>query len=130
MYVNTEEVTYAHIIRNNISILQISHTFQKTIIFSLSRRQDKQKFHFVIPQHLIILSTLAVYDYMKMQNRSYSVTDVVANLYNKHNKTEIQKAMDQLVTNGKLFEKVFSCKLNFHGFNFPKLKIANTLTFF
>lgn len=48
----------------------------------------------------------AVYNYMKMQNRPYSVNDVVANLQNNYNKTAVQKAMDQLVTDGKLFEKV------------------------
>lgn len=48
----------------------------------------------------------AVYKYMKMQNKPYSVNDVVTNLHNEHSKTAVQKAMDQLVTDGKLFEKV------------------------
>lgn len=48
----------------------------------------------------------AVYKYMKTQNRPYSVSDIVTNLHNEHTKTAVQKAMDQLVTDGKLFEKV------------------------
>jgi len=43
---------------------------------------------------------------MKMQNRPYSVNDVVMNLFNEHSKTAVQKAMDELVKKGKLFEKV------------------------
>ncbi|KAG5346298.1 HOP2 protein, partial [Acromyrmex charruanus] len=53
------------------------------------------------------MATTAVYNYMKMQNRPYSVNDVVANLLNEHSKTAVQKAMDELVTKGKLFEKVY-----------------------
>lgn len=49
----------------------------------------------------------AVYKYMKTQNRPYSVSDIVTNLHNEHTKTAVQKAMDQLVTDGKLFEKVY-----------------------
>ncbi|XP_036146144.1 homologous-pairing protein 2 homolog isoform X2 [Monomorium pharaonis] len=48
-----------------------------------------------------------VYNYMKTQNRPYSVNDVVTHLHNEHNKTVVQKAMDQLVADGKLFEKVY-----------------------
>lgn len=52
------------------------------------------------------MATAAVYNYMKIQNRPYSVNDVVTNLHNEYNKVVVQKAMDQLVTDGKLFEKV------------------------
>jgi len=52
------------------------------------------------------MATDAVYKYMKMQNRPYSVNDIVTNLHNEYNKTMVQKAMEQLVTDGKLFEKV------------------------
>lgn len=52
------------------------------------------------------MATAAVYNYMKMQNRPYSVNDVVTNLHNEYNKIVIQKAMDELVKDGKLFEKV------------------------
>lgn len=55
------------------------------------------------------MAVKAVFDYMKLQNRPYSVTDVVTNLHNEHNKTAVQKAMDQLVNDGKLFEKVMPC---------------------
>lgn len=57
------------------------------------------------------MATATVYNYMKTQNRPYSVNDVVMNLQNEYNKTVVQKAMDQLVTDGKLFEKV---KQNVH----------------
>ncbi|KYN38970.1 Homologous-pairing protein 2 like protein [Trachymyrmex septentrionalis] len=53
------------------------------------------------------MTTIAVYNYMKMQNRPYSVNDVVTNLLNEHSKTAVQKAMDELVKKGKLFEKVY-----------------------
>ncbi|KAL6256856.1 hypothetical protein P5V15_011791 [Pogonomyrmex californicus] len=53
------------------------------------------------------MAIAAVYNYMKLQNRPYSVNDVVTNLHNEYNKTAIQKAMDQLVIDGKLFEKVY-----------------------
>lgn len=48
----------------------------------------------------------AVYNYMKTQNRPYSVNDVVTNLQNEFNKAVVQKTMDQLVKEEKLFEKV------------------------
>ncbi|EFN75613.1 homologous-pairing protein 2 homolog [Harpegnathos saltator] len=48
-----------------------------------------------------------IYDYMKIQNRPFSVNDVVTNLHNEYSKTEVQKAMDELVANKKLFEKVY-----------------------
>lgn len=52
------------------------------------------------------MSKDAVYNYMKMQNRPYSVNDVVTNLHNEYSKTVIQKTMDQLVKDEKLMEKV------------------------
>lgn len=48
----------------------------------------------------------AIYKYMKMQNRPYSVNDIVMNLHNEYNKSAVQKAIDQLVTDGQLFAKV------------------------
>ncbi|XP_011690222.1 PREDICTED: homologous-pairing protein 2 homolog [Wasmannia auropunctata] len=53
------------------------------------------------------MAKAAVYNYMKTQNRPYSVNDVVTNLHNEYNKNAVQKAMDQLVADGKLFEKVY-----------------------
>lgn len=52
------------------------------------------------------MATEAVYNYMKTQNRPYSVNDVVTNLHNEYSKAVVQNAMDKLVANGKLFEKV------------------------
>nr|XP_012224733.1 PREDICTED: homologous-pairing protein 2 homolog [Linepithema humile] len=49
----------------------------------------------------------AVYNYMKMQNRPYSVNDVVTNLHNEYGKAVVQKTMDQLVKDNKLFEKIY-----------------------
>ncbi|XP_014467598.1 PREDICTED: homologous-pairing protein 2 homolog [Dinoponera quadriceps] len=49
-----------------------------------------------------------VYYYMKIQNRPYSVNDVVTNLCNEYSKSIVQKVMDELVADGKLFEKVYS----------------------
>lgn len=52
------------------------------------------------------MATAAVYNYMKTQNRPYTVNDIVTNLHNEYNKIAVQKAMDQLVADGKLFAKV------------------------
>jgi len=52
------------------------------------------------------MATEAVYNYMKIQNRPYTVNDIVTNLHNEYNKIAVQKAMDQLVADGKLFAKV------------------------
>lgn len=52
------------------------------------------------------MATAAVYNYMKTQNRPYSVNDIVTNLHNEFGKSAVQKSMDQLVVDGKLFEKV------------------------
>lgn len=47
-----------------------------------------------------------VYKYMKVQNRPYSINEIVSNLHNEYGKTAVQKAVDKLVSDGKLFEKV------------------------
>ncbi|XP_072752211.1 homologous-pairing protein 2 homolog [Anoplolepis gracilipes] len=49
----------------------------------------------------------AVYNYMKMENKPHSLTDILTNLDNKYSKTVVQKAVDELVTDQKLFEKVY-----------------------
>ncbi|XP_076635330.1 homologous-pairing protein 2 homolog [Colletes latitarsis] len=51
--------------------------------------------------------TETVYKYMKVQNRPYSVNDVVSNLHNEYGKVAVQKAIDRLVSEGKIFEKVY-----------------------
>lgn len=47
-----------------------------------------------------------VYKYMKIQNRPYSINDLVSNLHNEYGKVAVQKAVDKLVAEGKIFEKV------------------------
>ena len=51
--------------------------------------------------------TDTVYKYMKTQNRPYSINDLVSNLHNEYGKTAVQKAIDRLVAEGKIFEKVY-----------------------
>ncbi|XP_066590340.1 homologous-pairing protein 2 homolog isoform X2 [Prorops nasuta] len=48
-----------------------------------------------------------VYQFMKTQNRPYSVGDIVSNLKNQFGKSAVQKACDQLVNKEKLFEKAY-----------------------
>lgn len=48
-----------------------------------------------------------VYKYMKIQNRPYSINELVSNLHNEYGKSAVQKAIDKLVTEGKVFEKVY-----------------------
>lgn len=47
-----------------------------------------------------------VYNFMKLRNRPYSINDIVSNLHNEYGKTAVQKTIDKLVANGKIFEKV------------------------
>ena len=47
-----------------------------------------------------------VLKYMSDQNRPYSTNDVLMNLHKEFGKTAIQKALDNLVQEGKLVEKV------------------------
>ncbi|XP_003486613.1 homologous-pairing protein 2 homolog [Bombus impatiens] len=51
--------------------------------------------------------TDTVYKYMKTQNRPYSINDLVSNLHNEYGKTAVQKAIDKLIAEGKIFEKVY-----------------------
>lgn len=53
------------------------------------------------------MATDVVYNYLKVQNRPYSVNDIVSNLHNEFGKTAVQKGLDQLVIEGKIFEKVY-----------------------
>jgi 26S proteasome regulatory subunit (ATPase 3-interacting protein) len=39
----------------------------------------------------------AVLDYLRTQNRPYSVNDIVQNLHKEHGKAAVQKAVDKLV---------------------------------
>lgn len=49
----------------------------------------------------------AIYKYIKKQNRPFSVNDIVSNLHNEYGKAAVQKALDQLVADQKVFEKVY-----------------------
>lgn len=48
----------------------------------------------------------AVLEYLKAQNRPYSAIDIVNNLHKEHGKTAVQKALDLLVADGKIAEKL------------------------
>ncbi|KAI4498159.1 hypothetical protein M0802_006645 [Mischocyttarus mexicanus] len=48
-----------------------------------------------------------VYKHLKIRNRPYSVNDIVLNLHNEFGKSAVQKAIDHLLADGKVFEKVY-----------------------
>ena len=48
----------------------------------------------------------AVLEYLTKQNRPYSVNDVVLNLHKEHGKSAVQKALDVLVADARVKEKV------------------------
>ncbi|XP_043501926.1 homologous-pairing protein 2 homolog [Polistes fuscatus] len=48
-----------------------------------------------------------VYKHLKIRNRPYSVNDIVLNLHNEFGKSAVQKAIDHLLAEGKIFEKVY-----------------------
>ncbi|NP_001154951.1 homologous-pairing protein 2 homolog [Nasonia vitripennis] len=53
------------------------------------------------------MTTEAVYNYLKKQNRPYSAIDLASTLdKEKHGKSAIQKSLDKLVDSGKIFVKV------------------------
>ncbi|XP_029176985.1 homologous-pairing protein 2 homolog [Nylanderia fulva] len=54
------------------------------------------------------MATDAVYNYMKAENKPHNLNDILANVDNKYGKTVIQKAVDKLVADNKLFEKIYS----------------------
>lgn len=58
-------------------------------------------------QKRIEMATDVVYKYLSVQNRPYSVNDIVSNLHNEYGKAAVQKALDQLVVEKKIFEKVY-----------------------
>lgn len=53
------------------------------------------------------MATEAVHKYLKLQNRPYSANDIAANLHKEFGKAAIQKALDQLVHDAKIKEKVY-----------------------
>eukprot|EP00095_Tigriopus_kingsejongensis_P002984 snap_masked-scaffold849_size89187-processed-gene-0.13 protein:Tk02984 transcript:snap_masked-scaffold849_size89187-processed-gene-0.13-mRNA-1 annotation:"homologous-pairing protein 2 homolog" len=48
----------------------------------------------------------AVLAYLRAQNRPYSANDIVLNLHKGHGKTAVQKALDLLVADGEVSEKL------------------------
>ena len=52
----------------------------------------------------------SVLKYLTDQNRPYSANDIVLNMHKEHGKTAVQKALDSLVAETKVVEKV-SCKV-------------------
>ncbi|XP_031838281.1 homologous-pairing protein 2 homolog [Nomia melanderi] len=48
-----------------------------------------------------------VLKYLKIQNRPYSINDIVSNLHNEYGKTAVQKIVDKLKAEGYIFEKVY-----------------------
>ena len=48
----------------------------------------------------------SVLEYLTQQNRPYSANDIVLNLHKEHGKTAVQKALDLLVADGKVVEKL------------------------
>ena len=52
------------------------------------------------------MATEAVHDYMKTENKPHNLNDILAYLEAKYSKSTVQKAIDELVTDKKLFEKV------------------------
>lgn len=48
----------------------------------------------------------ATLTYLTHQNRPYSTNDIVANLHNEHAKSVVQKALDLLVAEGSIIEKL------------------------
>ena len=48
----------------------------------------------------------SVLDYLSVQNRPYSLNDIFLNLHRQHGKTQVQKALDKLVKEEKVNEKV------------------------
>uniref|UniRef100_H2ZD74 Homologous-pairing protein 2 homolog n=1 Tax=Ciona savignyi TaxID=51511 RepID=H2ZD74_CIOSA len=49
----------------------------------------------------------AIFDYMKTQNRPYSVGDIFSNLHKEYGKTAVTKTVEVLSQRGKLLEKVY-----------------------
>ena len=52
----------------------------------------------------------SVLKYLTDQNRPYSANDIVLNMHKEHGKTAVQKALDGLVAETKVVEKV-SCQV-------------------
>lgn len=53
------------------------------------------------------MATEAVYEFMKIHNRPYSLNDILQNVDKELGKSAVQKAVDKLVDKNKLFEKTY-----------------------
>ncbi|KAI4467675.1 tbp-1 interacting protein [Holotrichia oblita] len=53
------------------------------------------------------MATDEVLRFMQTQNRPFSANDVMQNVQKEHTKTTVQKALDKLVNENKLFEKIY-----------------------
>lgn len=53
------------------------------------------------------MATAAVHKYLQNQNRPYSANDIVTNLHKEYGKGAVQKALDELVSQNKIIEKVY-----------------------
>ena len=62
-----------------------------------------------------------VYDYMKSQNRPYSLINIFDNLHGAVKKSQLQKILDELVSEGSLIVKEYNTKI--YLFNQEKLDI-------
>ncbi|XP_034189906.1 homologous-pairing protein 2 homolog isoform X2 [Osmia lignaria lignaria] len=56
-------------------------------------------------KELTVTMADTVYKYMKVQNRPYSINELVSNLHNEYGKSAVQKAIDKLVNEGKVYGK-------------------------
>ena len=75
-------------LKSNFQALLDSHNINK-----MSSKMTKD------PQQIVL-------KYMRDQNRPFSTNDVMMNLHKEFGKTAIQKALDTLVSEGQLVEKV------------------------
>lgn len=53
------------------------------------------------------MATAAVLKYLQSTNRPYSANDVVQNMHKEHGKSAVQKALDDLVRQGAICEKLY-----------------------
>lgn len=53
------------------------------------------------------MATEAVFKYLESTNRPYSANDIVQNMHKEFGKTAVQKALDDLVSQSRVLEKVY-----------------------
>lgn len=77
------------------------------------------------------MATDAVYKYLKKQNRPFGVNDIVTNMQNQYSKAVVQKAVDELAGEQKIYEKVYGkqkiyCVVQDSQYDTEELKRINT----